>query len=113
MLSSCLVSAVSQNSQTDDSQKPFKPLGFRDKIFRRCWAAGNATSGKLIGDFSQIGKVEFSYIKFEKLRFFPMRWEIADFINAKVLLIGLDQEIPEGPFDLEREFFLVAIVLKY
>lgn len=111
LISSFLVSAVSQSSQIDDSSESLKPRGPKVESFMGVWASGNASSGKQFGILSRIGIIKFDYVIFDRLRLFPIRWEMVDFLDVTVIIIGLNQEIPEGPFDFEREW-VSAIVFK-
>jgi hypothetical protein len=77
----------------------------------RGWAVGNASSGKLIGSHGRIAKINFDFVRITRLRFFPIRWEMSNFWNVTAIFFGLDQTIPEGPFDFERDW-VVAIVFK-
>lgn len=106
------VKKVSQNSPTDDSQESSKPLGLKDKIFRRVWTSGLVTSCIKLSPFGRICIIRFSYLKFSRLSFFPPRWEISDLMSSTVLLFGINQNIPIlRPFIFRRERIPLAIVL--
>lgn len=111
IISSCLVSAVPQNIQTDDSQKASSELGRKVKIFHRVWASGLATSGKKLNPLGLVGVIRFSYLKFDRLNFIPLRGEMVDFIGATAILFGVNQHIPIiGPFIFRKERIPLAIV---
>ena len=111
LISSCLVSAIPQNIQTDDSQRASSELGRKIKIFHRVWASGLATSGKKLNPFGLVGVIRFSYLKFDRLNFLPPRWEMVDFMGATVILFGVNQHIPLiGPFVFRKERIPLAIV---
>jgi len=77
----------------------------------RGWAVGNATSGKVIGFSGNIAKINFEYLSITKLKFFPPRWETANFWNTSAIIFNLNQTIPQGPFDLEEDW-VVAVIFK-
>jgi len=107
-----LLSTDSQISQTDDSQEYSKPLRIRDKVYRRVWTSGLATSCIRLSPLGRICIIRFSYVKFSRLNFFPPRWEIADVMSSNVLLFGINQNIPLiRPFIFRREWIPLAIVL--
>ena len=57
------VSALELNDSTE-SLEPIK----QDVIYLpRCWAQGNASSGKQIGIFGMIGIIDFDYVRFDKI----------------------------------------------
>lgn len=77
----------------------------------RGWAVGNASNGELIGSHGRMAKIDFDFLRITRLKFFPIRWQMADFYNATAIIFGLDQTIPGGSFDFERDW-VVAIVFK-
>lgn len=103
LMSSHLVNAVSQNSQVDGLSKFSNPKDRRVRIFTNAWVSGNASSGKQFGNLNRIGIIKFDYVRFIHLKLFPIRWETVDFEEVIVIIIGLDQDIPEGPFDFEDD----------
>jgi hypothetical protein len=112
MHSSSLVSTDSQNSQTDESQESSKSLGLRNKVYRRVWTSGLATSCIKLSPLGRICIIRFTYVKFSRLNYFPPRWEIADVMSSNVLLFGINQNIPLlRPFIFRREWIPLAIVL--
>ena len=111
LMSSNLVSAVSQSIQINDSPGSSNPIDLRVRIFTNAWASGNANSGKHFGKLDRIGIIKFNYVRFIHLKLFPIRWETVDFEDVTVIIIGLDQEIPEGSFYFERDW-ISAIVFK-
>jgi hypothetical protein len=96
------------NNKNDDSIKNSNYLLRHIKVLRG-WAEGNATSGKLIGFRAKIVKINFNYLKIESIRFFPIRWEMSDFWNATAIIFNFNQTIPQGPFEMERDW-IVAII---
>jgi len=112
IISSCLVSAVPQNIQKDDSQKTSIELGRKVKIFHRVWVSGVAISGKKLGPFSFVGIIRFGYVKINHLNLLPPRWEMVDFMGATAILFGVNQRIPLiGPFVFIKERIPLAIVI--
>ena len=97
--------------EIDDSPESLDPIKQKVIYITRAWVVGNASSGKQIGIFSQIGIIKFDYVRFSRIRFNPIRWEMVDFTNVKVIMFWLSQDIPEGPFDFERDW-VSAIVIK-
>ena len=100
--------AKDKSSDMNDIQK--EPLG---KLFSvmRGWAVGNATSGKLVGLHHRIAKINFEFLAITKLKFFPPRWETANFYNNTAYLFNLNQTIPQGPFELQKDW-VIAVVIK-
>jgi hypothetical protein len=96
------------NNKNDDSIKNSNYLLRHIKVLRG-WAEGKATSGKLIGFRAKIVKINFNYLKIESIRFFPIRWEMSDFWNATAIIFNFNQTIPQGPFEMERDW-IVAII---
>jgi len=97
------------NNKNDDSIKNSNYLLRHIKVLRG-WAEGNANRGKLIGFRDKIAKINFNYLKIESIRFFPIRLEMSDFWNAIAIIFNFNQTIPQGPFEMERDW-VVAIVI--
>lgn len=100
---------IIKDTDNDITNPPAEPLG---KIFSimRGWAIGNATSGKLIGRHHRIAKINFEYLSITKLKFFPPRWETANFFNNTAYLFNLNQTIPQGPFELQKDWVIAFII---
>ena len=111
MTSNFLTSAVSQNNQINDSLESNSIIGRRIQILKGGWVVGNASSGKQYGIFGRIGIIKFDNASFYRIRF-PIRFEMANFTDVTVFIIGLDQEIIENQFDFKRDWFSIAIVFK-
>lgn len=111
LISSFLVSAVAQNNKIDASSESSSLLGSRVQILKGGWIVGNATSGKQYGILGRIGIIKFDNVSFYRIRL-PIRFEMANFTDVTIFIIGLDQEIPESSFDFKREWFSIAIVFK-
>ncbi len=98
------------NIKNDDSIKNSVQSLRKHINFLIGWAEGNASSGKLIGFRDKIVKIKFNYFKIEGIRFFPIRWQMADFWNATAIIFNFNQTIPQGPFEMERDW-VVAVVI--
>jgi hypothetical protein len=112
LVSGNLVSAVSHNSQTNNSHKSPDMLLSRIKLFRSIFLSGNASSGKQLGIFGRIGIIRFYNVSIYIFRIFPFRFEIQNEKNVTVIMLGLDQEISKEPFDFKRDWVSLAVVLK-
>ena len=111
LISGFLASAIPQNTQIDDTPETSNPVGKRVWFITRAWATGDAIKGRQFGVRGTIGIIKFDYVAFNRLRFFPVRWELVDFQDVTAIMFGLDQDIPSGPFDFERDW-VNAIVFK-
>ena len=110
LISISLLSEASQNCQMDILKESPNSLGIIPRIFIGAKVVGDASSGKLIGNFSRIGIIKFDYVKFYIIRIFLFRENMIDKINATAILFGIDQEIPEGSFKFKAESIFFAIV---
>lgn len=90
---------ISKNEKDSSSSQKIAKIDY----LRNCYARGNASSGRILNG-TKIGIIKFDYVWFDKLHFFPIRWEGADYYDATALVFGIDQEIPEGPFEFERDW---------
>ena len=106
LLISCsvLASATSESKLTEDQDESSNPKLLRVAHVKRAFAEGNASSGKTFGPSGRIGIIKFDSVRFSKLKLFPIRWEMADFYDATAIVFGIDQEIPEGPFEFQRDW---------
>lgn len=111
IMSSFLANVASQNSRINDFPESSSLLGQKVQILKGGWVIGNASSGKQYGIFSRVGIIKFDNVSFYRIRF-PIRFEMANFTDVTVFIIGLDQEIPEVPFEFKRDWFSIAIVFK-
>jgi len=101
---------ITNNKNDDLSKTSGEPLGKFVSVLRG-WAVGNATSGKVIGISGNIAKINFEFLSITKLKFFPPRWETANFWNTSAIIFNLNQTIPQEPFDLEEDW-VVAVIFK-
>ena len=105
LISCCVLPSVTSESiskieKDDTSSRKLIKIAF----LYRCFAQGNASSGRTIEKSDRIGIIEFTSVRFSKLKFLPLRWEFADYYNAKALVFGIDQVIPNGSFEFERDW---------
>lgn len=91
---------ISKNEKDNSSSLRLPKIAY----LKRCYAEGNASSGRTFNATSKIGIIKFESVRFSKLKLFPIRWEFANFYDATALVFGIDQEIPEGPFEFERDW---------
>ncbi len=110
LTNSCLLSVVSQNNQIDNLQYSSKPSGLIPKFFFRVLVHGNASSGRQLGVFGNIGIIKFNYVQFVLIRFFPIRLDVTTERNVTAFIYGIGQEIPNGSFNFEEEWILFALV---
>lgn len=97
-------------SEINDSPESSDPINQKVTYIIRGWAQGNASGGKQIGAFGLTGIINFDYIKFDRIMFNPIRWEMVDFYNVKVIMFWLSQDIPEGPFYFERDWVSAIVI---
>lgn len=90
---------ISKNEKDNSSSLKLAKLAY----LKRCYAEGNASSGRILNG-TKIGIIKFESVRFYKLKLIPPRWELADYNDATALVFGIDQEIPEGPFEFERDW---------
>jgi len=99
------------NYKNEDLSKTSGEVLGKFVSFLRGFAVGNATSAKLIGSSGNIAKINFVYLSITRLKFFPPRWETANFFNTTAIIFNINQTIPHGPFDFQEEW-VVAIIFK-
>ena len=110
-MSSFSVSALSQNIKIDESPESSGILGRKVQLIKGGFVVGNASSGKRYGIFGRMGVIKFDNVSFYRISF-PIRLEMSNFTDVTVFLLGLDQDIPDGSFDLKRDWISIAIVFK-
>ena len=91
---------ISKNEKDNSSSLKLAKIAF----LKRCYAEGNASSGRTFNATTKIGIIKFESVRFSKLKLFPVRWEFADYYDATALVFGIDQEIPEGSFEFKRDW---------
>jgi len=110
LANSCLISVVSQDNQKDTLQDSSKPSGIIPRFFFRVLVHGNASSGRQLGIFGNIGIIKFNHAQFVLIRFFPIRLNVNTVNNVTAFIYGINQEIPNGSFDFKEEWILFAFV---
>ena len=99
------VGATSDDTIIENNDESKNINLFKIAFLKRCFAKGNATSGRTVDKYGKIGIIEFKNVAFTKLKLFPtIRWEYANYDNAKAIVFGIDQDIPEGPFEFNRDW---------
>jgi len=90
---------ISKNEKDNPSNLSLPKIAY----LKRCYAEGNASSGRTF-NATKIGIIKFESVRFSKLKLIPPRWEFSDYHDATAIVFGIDQEIPEGPFEFERDW---------
>jgi hypothetical protein len=114
LLISCniLASATTNSELNEEKNESTSPILYKFAYIKRAFAVGNASSGRLVGESGRIGIINFEEVTFSKLKLFPVRWEFADYYNAKAIVFGIDQEIPNGSFEFQRDWVRALIFYK-
>ena len=110
LTNSCIISVVSQNNPIDKINDSTKPSRLLPRFFFRVLTHGNASSGRQLGVFGNIGIIKFNTVQFVLIRFFPIRLNITNLKNVTAFIYGINQTIPNGSFDFEEEWILFAFV---
>jgi hypothetical protein len=91
---------ISKNEKDNPSSLNFPKIAY----LKRCYAEGTALSGRTFNATPRIGIIKFESVRFSKLKLIPPRWEFSDYEDATAIVFMIDQEIPEGPFEFERDW---------
>ena len=105
MIICCILPSMTSEEISKYEKDSSSELGLAKIAYlKNCYAEGFASSGRKIVPGTKIGIIDFDEVRFSKLKLFPIRWEFADYEDVTALVFGIDQEIPQGPFEFERDW---------
>ena len=107
-----IVNVSSQENQIKDIQFSSRSFDRIPKFYFRVLVHGNASSGRQFGPFGNFGIVNFNHAQFVIIRFIPIKLVINNVKNATAILYGIKQDLPNGSFDFDEEWILLALVFE-